>query len=398
MIFLSKRRYWEVDPLLDKYPSARYYFIVGGRATGKTYPTIKRAIKDAYDGKGVFAYVRRYKDSITQFDMQQLFGVHSEWIEDYTDGEYNKVSFWQGGVYLERWIKNEETGELEREYKNPIPIGTVASISTWETKKGADFGAGKGGMAHIILDEALSDGALYLNREWKKFQNVVSSFVRDRWEKDTKIWMLSNPVSKYRNPYMTNMGISRKLLEEPGITEISYPDKNGKPVMSTVFCYIAAVTNEKGEVVDVDENRTNVYNTFFAFPNSESSAQSITFGFWELADAASLPEAYLNDSVTRYTFFVKISDEDILQCEIMKFIQTNRFYLYFSHADTLQPDHYYFTLVPDLSHYAIIGFDTGHRLYKKFFDIYETNAVFYEDNECADSWHGFMREAKQYAA
>lgn len=394
----NKRRYWEIDPLYEKYPNARYFFIVGGRSTGKTYPTIKRAIMDAIDGKGVFAYVRRYKDSISQFDMQTLFGKHSEWVSDYTDGEYNKVAYWQGGIYLERWSKDEETGEMFKEYKNPQPIGTVASISTWETKKGGDFGGLYGGMTYIILDEALSDGALYLSGEWKKFQNVVSSFVRDRWEDNTKIVLLANPVSKWRNPYFTNMGISTKMLREPGTTEISYPDKNGNPVMSTVFCYIAAVTNEKGEVVDIDPNRTNVYNKFFAFPNSEGTSKSIVMGFWELADAASLPEAYINDSVSKKKFFFKASEEDILQCEIMKFCQTNRYYIYFSHADEIPPEHWYFTLQPDLSHYAIIGFDTGHKLYKKFFEVYDTNAVFYEDNEIADAWHGFMHEANKYVA
>ena len=57
----KKTRYFEVKPILKKYPKARYYFILGGRGTGKTYPVIAQAIEDSIKGRGKFAYVRRHK-------------------------------------------------------------------------------------------------------------------------------------------------------------------------------------------------------------------------------------------------------------------------------------------------------------------------------------------------
>ena len=50
-IMKSKRRYFEVKPIWKKYPSARYYYLLGGRGTGKTYPVIKKCIEDYLDGK-----------------------------------------------------------------------------------------------------------------------------------------------------------------------------------------------------------------------------------------------------------------------------------------------------------------------------------------------------------
>ena len=282
------RRYFEVKPLIKKYPKSRYYYILGGRGTGKTYPVMQKCIDDFFDGKGVFAYVRRYKDALYAQGMQDICAPHREHIAEKSGGKYNKLVFFQKRFYLEKWEVNEETGVEERIDRLKTPIGGVWALNTWENDKGGDFGSDKGGISNIILDEALSKGGNYIRDEWSVFQNVVATLVRDRWEKDTKIFMLANPVSKWSNPYFRNMGITKKLYSEPGITEIKYPSEiPGKDGMRAVFAYIAAVTDKDGNVIDVDENRTNVYNTFFAFPNSKGKARSITSGFgkWTRATA-----------------------------------------------------------------------------------------------------------------
>ena len=50
---------FDTEILLKLYPDARYYFILGGRGWGKTYPTLRLALKDALNQDGAFAYVRR---------------------------------------------------------------------------------------------------------------------------------------------------------------------------------------------------------------------------------------------------------------------------------------------------------------------------------------------------
>lgn len=392
----DESRYFEIDPVIEEYPDIKYFFILGGRSCGKTYPVIKRAIMDSIDGNGMFCYVRRYKDSLAQSDMKDLTSVHGKWVEQYTDGEYNTVNYWQGRWYLERWSENEN-GEWVKDYKNPEPIGLTMSVNAAQTRKGADYGGARGGIANIIYDEALADGGLYLQNEWSKFTNVIATLIRDRYEKMCRIFMLANPVSKWKNPFFSNLGISTKMYKQPGTTLISYPpDDRGKTPLPVLFIYIAAKTDADGNVIAVDNDRTRLYENYFAFANSKSTSMSITQGIFELQDAAHLPEKYLNNSESVKTFYFKSSEEDFFQCDIFKNYDHNKYFLYFSECDEIKEDHYYFTIMPELERFAIIGLDTGHRLYKIFYEIYESNRVFYESNEVADAFHGWLHEAKQY--
>lgn len=389
----KKRRYFEVDPIVKKYPNARYYYVLGGRGTGKTYPVIKRCIKDYFDGKGVFAYIRRYKESLSGKNMEDLVGVHDKEVEEFSNGQWNHIKYWRGRFYLERWEYDEE-GIYRRVDKLDTPIGGAWSMNTWETDKGPDFGADKGGISNIVLDEALSKAGQYLTDEWSIFQNVISSLVRDRWEKDTKIWLLANPISKWANPYFRNMGISKKLIENPGITEITYPDEKGKTGMSAVFCYVAAQTDSKGNIIDIDENRTNVYNTFFAFTNSKGKSQSITHGFWEMDESARLPSGVYDNSVKNRTIYL-IFEEEKLAIDIMRYNLSGVYYMFVYPTERIRKNIYYVTLQTSLDKYAIIGNTTSHPIWKLFMQLYHSGQVYYSDDSTADAFHGFIIESNK---
>lgn len=384
----SKPRYFEVKPLLKKYPKARYYYILGGRGTGKTYPVVDLAIEDAIQGKGKFAYVRRIKESLSKFDVQQIFGIHHELVEKLTAGAWNKITYWQRQFWLEKWEKNEETGIMERVAKNPEPIGAAYSLSTWETDKGADFGYDTG-IRHIILDEALSKAGNYLHDEWTIFQNVISSLVRDRWEFDTKIWLLANPVSKWANPYFRNMGITKQLISKFGITEIKYPDDKGGTAMTSIFAYIG------DEIGDIDPNREALYNTFFAFQNSKGKSKSITHGYWEMDDSARLPSGVYQESTKNRTVYA-IFGEEKLAIDIMRYDFQNKYYLMIYPTKEIRPKTYYMILDTSLDKYAIIGYDTAHPIAKLVTQIYNSGQVYYSDDATADAWHGFLIERKRY--
>ena len=385
---------FEVKPLLEKYPDARYYFLLGGRGCGKTYPTLKEAIQDAIDGNGVFAYVRRYKESLVESDMRDLtapHGIGSEtaWIEEYTNGQYNKVGYYRRYWYLERWQRNED-GELRRVARNPIPIGRALALSTWETDKGSDFGSDKGGIAHIILDEALSAGGNYLRDEWSMFQNVISSLVRNNWKKDTKIWMLANPVSKYGGQYLRNLGITKKMMQNFGTTLLEYPDEDGKPTgTSCVFVYIKPAA---GDDQSVDTDATNTYRTFFAFPASRQKSRAITHGFWEMDDATLLDSGIYTDSTKSRTIYLTM-DEELLAVDFMQYKKTGVHYLFIRPAAKIRDRHYFVTLESSLSRYAVIAFGS-HPITEAFKIIYLTNQVYYSDLSSADIFHAFMKACK----
>ena len=383
----KKKRYFEVKPIVEKYPDARYYFILGGRGTGKTYPCIRLALEDAINGKGKFAYIRRYREGISTFNVESTFRVHDEYIAELTDGRWNKLKYWRRAFYLERWEPNEQ-GVMERVDKNPDPIGAVYAMNTWENDKGADFGFGDG-IKNIILDEALSKAGKYLADEWGIFQNVISSLVRDRWEKDTKIWLLANPISKWANPYFRNMGITKDLIKDFGIYEIKYPDDKGGTAMSSVFCYIGIKTG------DIDQNRENIYNTFFAFQHSKGKSKSITHGYWEMEDSARLPAGVYKESTKNRTVYA-IFDEEKLAIDIMRYDHMGKYYLMIYPTQEIREKTYYMVIGTSLDKYAIIGCDTQHPIVKVIMQIYNTGQVYYSDDSTADAWHGFMVERSRY--
>lgn len=384
----AKPRYFEVKPIIKKYPKARYYFLLGGRGTGKTYPVVAEAITDAIQGKGKFGYIRRHKESLTTFNMKTTFGVHHELVEKLTLGTWNRITYWQRQFWLEKWEKNDDTGLMERVAKNPEPIGAAYSMSTWETDKGADFGF-EGGIKHIILDEALSKAGQYLNDEWAIFQNVISSLVRDRWDFDTKIWLLANPISKWTNPYFRNMGITKELLNNFGITEIKYPDDKGGTAMSAVFAYIGTTVGE------IDPNRELLYNTFFAFQNSKGKSKSITHGYWEMDDSARLPSGVYAESTKNRTVYA-IFGEEKLAIDIMKYDYQNKYYLMIYPTKDIRAKTYYMVLGTSLDKYAIIGYDSSHPIAQLIMKLYDTGQVYYSDDATADAWHGFLLERRKY--
>ena len=179
------KQYFDVDKLLEEKPDARYYFLLSGR--GKVYGVLRRSLKDYSSGLGLFAYVRRYDKEIKTKNVQELFSPQK--IDEITDGKYNKIAFWRGFFYLEKWEFDEEKGEVRRSYRNPDPCGVALALNTWERDKGKYISVD--GFKHIIFDEVIT-GMNYLTNEFQTFQQVISSLVRDRYEKDTKIWFLAN--------------------------------------------------------------------------------------------------------------------------------------------------------------------------------------------------------------
>ena len=378
----ASSKFWEAEELLKEKPDARYYFILSARSSGKTYSVLRNAIRDQWAGKGMFAYVRRHDEYIKPRNVQELFSPQN--IEELTDGTWNKISFWRGFFYYERWEPNEETGIMERVLKNPEPCGIALAVNTWEGNKGQDIGAAHGGFKHIIYDEAIT-GQNYLTDEFQKFKNVISSLVRTRTEQDTKIWFLANPLSRWC-PYFPELGITKQMIETPGKRyEIKYPDTD----MTTIFEYIGA-TNGKLSISH------NVFETFFAFPNSKGKSKSITDGFWELDDAVHLPsQIYKNSELVKEVFLY--FGETWIRGQVMRYYhdvqKRNVYYLNWTPSREPKQKEYYFVLFAVPDPYAIVGTRTGHPLAKLLNDLIAQGQVYYSDNSIADMVHGFMKEA-----
>ena len=375
-------QFWEAEKLLKEKPSARYYFILSGRSRGKTYSVLRNALTDQQKKKGMFAYIRRHDEDIKQKNLQELFSPQN--ISKITKGSFNKIAFWRGFFYFEQWEVNEETGILERVAKNPEPCGVALSLNTWERDKGQDIGAAYGGFKNIIFDEAIT-GMNYLADEFQKFKNVISSLVRTRTEQDTKIWFLANPLSKWC-PYFPELGITKEMIKTPNKRyEIKYPDTN----MTTVFEYIGSPEEEAAS-----NAQSKVFETFFAFPNSQGKSKSITEGFWELEDSCHLPSTVYKNSSRIFQVFMYFGEEWI-RGEVMRYNENDTYYVVWSPSRKPKKGEYYFILnaVPD--RYAIVGTRTGHPYAELINKISRTNQIYYSDNSVADLYHGFIKEANK---
>ena len=399
-----KKEYFEVTPLLEKYPKAKYYFLLGSRGCGKTYPVMKKCVIDFLDGKGVFGYVRRHKESLKTSDMQDLCGALDEWLDEYTEHRWNHIAYWQGRWYLEHW-QNNAHGQWARDERLQTPIGKTSAMSTWTTSKGPDFGMGKGGISNLIFDEVIESDGSYLTDEWIAFKNTISTYVRKNYEKDTKIWLLANPLSKYAGPYLKNFSIKKQLWNaKGGVWEIIYPNDKGerdtsKGSMSTVFCRIMTVDDANGNAKTVKNADTLVYEKYYAFENSIGKSKAVTHGDWEMADSNKLPSKVYKASNIIQTVYI-LFGEDQLAMDIMEYPRTEVHYIFVRPTNKSEPyeipkDTYFYTLDMTLEPNGIIGFGTKHPMTQIIEQIYITGQVYYSDDEAADIFHGFIAESKK---
>lgn len=370
--------------LLQEQPEARYYFVLGGRSRGKTFSVLDVSIEDNTENLGMFAYVRRYDEEIKDKNIKELFSPQMENIEEYTEGQYNRITHFRGFFYYEYWGTNPETGKYERLKKDPRPCGVAVALNTWERNKGQDIGAAYGGFKHIILDEAIT-GLTYLKDEFQKLKMVISSLCRTRVQQDTKIWLLANPLSKWC-PYFAELGITKNMLienDDDRYFQIHYPDTD----MKTIFVYLGVNPSE-------DQTQDKVYDAFFAFPNSSGKSKSITGGYWELDDSMHLPSDVYKNSTLRKEVYMYFGEEWI-KGQIMRYDETGVYYIVWSPAKKLKKGAYYFILhaVPDK--YAIVGTRTGHPYAELINKIARTGQVYYSDNTTADLYHGFIKEASK---
>lgn len=375
--------WFDARKLMKDKPDARYYFVLGGRSHGKTFSVLDVATEDNCNDEGLFAYIRRYDEEIKEKNVKELFSPQVENIKKYTNGEYNKITYFRGFYYYEFWGTDKKTGKYCRLRKSLKPCGVALALNTWERTKGQDIGAAYGGFKHIIFDEAIT-GLSYLPDEFQKFRNIISSLIRSRYSQDTKIWLLANPLSKWC-PYFPELGIQkswyRETPDQDQWYEIKYPDSD----MTSIFVYLGAQPPE-------DETQDIIYNTFFAFPNSKSKSKSITGGYWELEDSVHLPsQVYKNSRLVKEVFLY--FGEEWIRGQIMRYDVNGTYYVVWSPSREPKKGEYYFILnaVPD--RYAIVGTRTGHPLAKLLNDIIQTGQIYYSDNTTADIYHGFLKEA-----
>lgn len=350
---MGKAEYYSLKNILKV--NAPYNMIIGERSNGKTFSVVRYAI-DTYLDKGLcFAYMRRLKDSFTGRKLAKLFRPHQSYISQRTDGEYNDVYYYSREFYF---CKRNEKGEIE--YKAPLPFGYGCALSTWETDKGADladFGV-------ILFDEFLSR-TIYLKNEFIKFQDCISSLVRDRT--DAKIFMLGNTVNK-DCPYFAEFGINIYKAKQGNIYSFSY--KNNPDVVTLAMEYCSTIADTKKDVNKM----------YFAFDNTK--LDMIKSGAWETASYPHEPE-YMSDNADVLTA-IYFQNDNVSICAYLK-IYNDMLYIYYrQNTKDFVKDRFVITLDHNISPMYYNSLNYNIDLFKIYKELMINNKEYYSNNECGE--------------
>lgn len=397
-LFDMKVGKFDVRKLVKAFPDARYYFIVGKRGCGKTWSTMRKCVEDVIDGNGGWAYIRRWREGINAKAMNKLMGPHNRDMDFLTNGEWNDLSYYNGQWTMDYWGEKEHrdgSTTTERLRKDRLPCGFAFALNTYNQAKGPDYFNEINGCANIVLDEVIEPQGKYIDNEWKAWNNMISTCIREEWKKDTKIFLLANPLSLYMNPIMRNMGITKKMMLTPGVTEIRYPAKHGDKEMSCVFVYLGPEDDLGLDTTSADKLASQmIEDRFFAFQNSKGITGAITGDGWEFEDACLMPPGLYDDSEVVYNLYM-VTEDDILNVQLMSKCQNGLYYLFVYPARKVPEKEYYMTLSPVPDTYAIVGSNTGHPVTKVYNDIFRTGQVYYSDLATADCFHAFLTAAQK---
>lgn len=275
---------------IDKI-KATYNLIIGQRSNGKTFGACRKII-DTYIKTGKpSAYIRRMEEMIRPTNLAGLFNPHLEHIEELTEHRYNHVVYWQHKFYLARYDEDDK-GRWVKTAQDLNPFCMTYAISTAETTKGTDPGE----VAMILYDEFITR-QFYLANEFVKYQNLLSSIIRDR--PNVQIYMLANTVSKHC-PYFRDMGLYRISQQEQGTIDVYTMGKSGTKI-AVEYCSPSKATQK--------------ISKYFAFDNPQ--LDMITKGSWEIAMYRHAPEQ-LSSYPILLTFFV-VFDGKTVQGDIYQY-------------------------------------------------------------------------------
>ena len=158
-----KFSFYDAAHLVKDYPDAYYYIIIGERSNGKTYSSLKYALKNYFEKGEQFAYVRRFGEDIRKKHLGNLFSGHIEngEVSALSHGKWTGIEY-TGSRFLLNRISDDDTVERCEE-----PIGFAFDLNSMEHYKSISRGVIDS--RDIIYFMALTIGFIYLTtRQIKK--------------------------------------------------------------------------------------------------------------------------------------------------------------------------------------------------------------------------------------
>lgn len=276
--------YYNIAPI--DATGAIYRLIVGQRSNGKTYSVCRHIIEDYFNEGKRGAYIRRYEESITPKNLQSLFNPHLQLIWELSEQKWNSIFYRAKEFHL---CAIDSEGKIIA--KDDTAFCITAAINTSENTKGEDRGE-----VHIIVFDEFMTRSGYLNNEFVRFMNLLSTLIRDR--ESAVVYMLANTVNKYC-PYFAEMGL--KNIDKLAQGEIA------------VYTYGSSDLTVAVELCDEVQATKQTASKYFAFDNPQ--LQMITRGAWEFQIYPRAPYKILPEDIV-LKFYIQFA-EQLLACEVV---------------------------------------------------------------------------------
>lgn len=355
-------KYYSLKSILSK--EADYNIIIGERSNGKTYASLKYALKNYVEGKGQFAYVRRWAEDVKGQRANNIFNsINVDGIpKKMTKGTFTNVNYSSSRFYLSNY-----DDKLKKMVNDKMPCGFTFSLSNMEHDKSTSFP----NVTTIIFDEFLTR-RFYIPNEFVLFMNTVSTIVRHR--ENVKIFMLGNTVNKFC-PYFQEMGLTRvQKMEKGSIDVYQYGDSSLRVAVE----YCGSNLIKKGS------------DKYFAFENPR--LKMITGGEWEIDIYPHLPIKYDSKDIL-FTYFI-VFNGNVLQCEV---IFKNENIFTYIHAKTTPIKNSDNDIVFTLEHSEKPNYFTNilrprNEMGRRILSFFQQNKVFYQDNSIGEIVRNYLVE------
>lgn len=358
--------YYNIAPI--DATGAIYRLIVGQRSNGKTYSVCRHIIEDYFNEGKRGAYIRRYEESITPKNLQSLFNPHLQLIWELSEHKWNSIFYRAKEFHL---CAIDSEGKIIA--KDDTAFCITAAINTSENTKGED----RGEVQTIVFDEFMTRSG-YLNNEFVRFMNLLSTLIRDR--ESAVVYMLANTVNKYC-PYFAEMGL--KNIDKLAQGEIA------------VYTYGSSDLTVAVELCDEVQATKQTASKYFAFDNPQ--LQMITRGAWEFQIYPRAPYKILPEDIV-LKFYIQFA-EQLLACEVVH--STLKQYcndvFIFVHPQTkdINVDDFTIMYVSDFSscrmhvRYLKDQPTEGHKL---IYSLIQRKAVCFSDNDTGEVFRNWLQE------
>lgn len=358
-------KYYSLENI--KKMNATYNIIFGERSNGKTYSVLLEGLKEYVNHGGQLAIVRRWKEDITGRRASDIFSAinSNNEVAKLTNNKYTGITYFASKFYL---CNYDENGKPIYSLDNDCFAFTFA-LSETEHNKSVSYP----NITTILFDEFITKH-VYLNDEFVLFMNTISTIVRQRT--NVKIYMCGNTVNKFC-PYFTEMGLTHILEMKQGTIDV-YTYGNSTLKVAVEYCENTQARKQN--------------NFYFAFNNPKLNM--ITGGAWELDIYPHLPIKYQPKNV-QFIYFIEFNGF-LCQCEI---VEINGEMFTYIHQKTTPLKDESNDLIYTLDYHFELNYNRNiykpqNTLQKRILWFYETDRVFYQNNEIGDIVNNYLKLCK----